>query len=70
VGISYSVAPYGLHAPLPQGSVWEPAEPDPTPLVAPAVDKDPGLTTTTDIDGTLTIGRFVVRLLLSIRRSR
>jgi hypothetical protein len=38
--------------------------------VAPVGNPTGAETTTTTVDGTLTIGRFVVRLLLTIRRTR
>jgi hypothetical protein len=74
-GVTHSVADYGLHAPLPQGSVWEPVESsakfaEVIPAEEPSFKLNEGRETTTDIDGTLSIGRWVVRLQLLIRRSR
>jgi hypothetical protein len=69
-GVSYGIHPYGMLAPVHRQNVG----------VEPSTERDEGLesrqnvaaeatTTETTVDGTLSIGRWVVRLQLLIRRS-
>jgi len=65
--VSYPIADYSLHVPPEPGVATE----DPAGNIRSDISASEATTTETTVDATISIGpRFVVRLLLTIRRSR